>query len=143
MADHIAWRDDYYNNYMQTGWQHWGQVMGNPLYRSPLYNTDGTIEVKNNRFWAWHFGISGDPMEGLHYRVLATWQRGWGSYGSPFPDPQRNMSLLAEADYRFGAGHKLEGWGVKASFGLDHGQLLGNNTGAQLTVSKHFNIKKK
>ena len=143
MADHIAGRDDYYNNYMQTGWQHWGQVMGNPLYRSPLYNTDGTIEVKNNRFWAWHFGISGDPMEGLHYRVLATWQRGWGSYVSPFPDPQRNMSLLAEADYRFGAGHKLEGWGVKASFGLDHGQLLGNNTGAQLTVSKHFNIKKK
>ena len=142
LADHIAGCDDYYNNYMQTGWQHWGQVMGNPLYRSPLYNTNGKIKVENNRFWAWHFGFSGDPVEGLHYRVLATWQRGWGTYYNPLFNPERNMSLLAEASYRFGDRHKLSGWGVKAGFGLDHGKLLGNNTGAQVTISKHFNIKK-
>jgi hypothetical protein len=143
LSDHIAGRDNYYNNYMQTGWQHWGQVMGNPLYRSPLYNDNQTIEVANNRFWAWHFGLSGDPTDALHYRVLATWQRGWGTYDAPLPEPERNMSLLAEAEYRFSEQHQLAGWSVKAAFGLDHGGLLGNNTGGQLTISKRFNIKKK
>ncbi len=143
LSDHIAGRDEYYNNYMQTGWQHWGQVMGNPLYRSPLYNNTSEIRVDNNRFWAWHFGLSGDPIDGLHYRVLATWQRGWGTYDHPLPDPQRNMSLLAEATYRFPEEHRLGGWGIKAAFGLDHGELLGNNTGGQITISKRLNIKKK
>ena len=142
LSDHIAGQDNYYNNYMQTGWQHWGQVMGNPLYRSPLYNEDRLIYVENNRFWAWHFGLSGDPIDNLHYRVLATWQRGWGTYTAPLPDPERNMSLLAEAEYHFALSHKLAGWGVKAAFGLDHGGLLGNNTGMQLTITRRFDIKK-
>ena len=141
ISDHIAGRDDYYNNYMQTGWQHWGQVMGNPLYRSPLYNDIAEIRVTNNRFWAWHFGLSGDPIDGLHYRVLATWQRGWGTYDSPLPEPERNMSLLAEAEYRFHSDHQLKGWAVRAAFGADHGGLLGNNLGGQITISKHLNLK--
>lgn len=143
MPDHVAGRDDYYNNYMQTGWQHWGQVMGNPLFRSPLYNKNNMISVSDNRFWAWHFGVSGNPVKGLHYRALATWQRGWGTYYQPFADPQRNMSLLAEAEYRFSDSHQLAGWSVKGGFGLDRGQLLGNNIGAQLTINKRFNIRKK
>ena len=142
-SDHIAGRDNYYNNYMQTGWQHWGQVMGNPLYRSPLYNEDKIIQVENNRFWAWHFGLSGDPIKNLHYRILATWQRGWGTYDFPLPDPERNMSLLVEAKYQFNDTERLAGWGVKAAFGLDRGGLLGNNTGGQITISRHFGLKKK
>ncbi len=143
LSDHIAGRDNYYNNYMQTGWQHWGQVMGNPLYRSPLYNEKPEIRIANNRFWAWHFGLSGDPLAGLHYRLLATWQRGWGTYDEPFTDPQRNMSLLAEAEYHFPNTHQLAGWGIRAAFALDHGELLGKNTGGQLTISKQLNLKKK
>ena len=143
LSDHVAGRDEYYNNYIQNGWQHWGQVMGNPLYRSPLYNADGQIKVTSNRFWAWHFGISGDPICGLHYRLLATWQRSWGTYAEPFLDPERNMSLLAEAEYRFAPHTSLKGWSVKGAFGMDHGALLGNNVGGQLTVAKRFNINKK
>ncbi len=142
LSDHIAGRDNYYNNYMQTGWQHWGQVMGNPLYRSPLYNENKEIKVQDNRFWAWHIGVSGNPLDGLHYRLMVTWQRGWGTYIEPFVDPQRNMSMLAEATYHFPNGHTLAGWGIKAAFGLDHGELMGNNTGAQLTISRRLNITK-
>ena len=76
----ISGRDNYYNHHLFTGWQHWGQVMGNPLYRSPLYNDDRKIEVEHNRFKAWHLGFNGSPIDGLHYRVLATWQRSFGSY---------------------------------------------------------------
>ena len=142
ISDHIAGRDDYYNNYMQTGWQHWGQVMGNPLYRSPLYNEDHMINVNNNRFWAWHIGLSGQPLNQLRYRLLCTWQRGWGTYYNPLPNPERNMSLLAEAEYAFPTGSSLCGWAAKAAFGLDHGALLGNNAGIQFTISHHFNIKR-
>lgn len=144
LSDHVAGRDEYYNNYIQNGWQHWGQVMGNPLYRSPLYNTDSHhIRVASNRFWAWHVGVSGNPVCGLHYRLLASWQRSWGSYQYPFLNPERNTSLLAEAEYRFASCTALKGWSVKGAFGMDHGGLLGNNVGGQLTVAKRFNINKK
>ena len=140
MPDHIAGLDDYYNHYIHTGWQHWGQVMGNPLYRSPIYNTDHTIHVKNNRFWAWHLGLSGTPTDQLHYRLLATWQRGWGNYDLPLPDPQNNFSLMAEAEYCFCEFSSLPGWTIKAAIGLDQGKLLGNNFGGQLTIIKRFNL---
>ncbi len=57
ISDQISGKDNYYNHYVYTGWQHWGQVMGNPLYLSPLYNTDGRIEVKNNRRYGYHQGL--------------------------------------------------------------------------------------
>ncbi len=136
MSDHVSGIDNYYNHVLLPGWQHWGQVMGNPLYRSPLYNDDHELTVEDNRFWAWHFGFAGDPLKNLHYRVLASIQRGWGTYERPLLDPQRNLSLLAEASYRLPAG-----WSVKGAFGLDSGKLLGNNVGFQLTVAKCLRLE--
>ena len=142
MPDHISGKDNFYNHDMFTGWQHWGQVMGNPLYRSPLYNDNGFVKVMNNRMWAWHLGLSGSPLQGLRYRLLCSWQRGWGTYDIPLYDPQRNMSLLAEASYRFGEASALKGWSVKGAVGYDHGGLLGNNLGAQLTIARELTIDK-
>ena len=141
ISDHVAGEDNYYNHYINSGWQHWGQVMGNPLYRSPLYNTDGSIRVANNRFWAWHVGLGGHPLPGLSYRLLATWQRGWGTYFDPLPDPERNASFMAEAAYDAPASTIFNGWNVKAAVGIDHGHLTGNNTGVQLTLSKRLLLK--
>ena len=132
ISDHIGGGDNYYNHNLQPGWQHWGMVMGNPLYRSPLYNTDGMVQVKNNRFVAWHLGVGGQPLAQLHYRVLATWQRGYGTYDEMFPDPCEDVSLLAEATYTLPRG----GWQLKAAFGLDSGRIYGDNVGLQLTVVK-------
>lgn len=132
IPDHIGGRDRYYNHGIFTGWQHWGQVMGNPLYLSPIYNTDGTIEVKDNRFVAWHGGISGSITTSLDYRLLATYQKGWGTFGALYPSPRHNTSVLAEATYNI---HK-SGWQFVAALGMDKGELLGDNFGFQLTVSK-------
>ena len=135
VSNQIAGNDNYYNHYIYTGWQHWGQVMGNPLYRSPLYNSDGRIEVENNRFRAFHVGVSGNPIEGLHYRLLATLQDGWGSYENPFTEQRHNVSVLAEASWHFTRG-KLRDWKVTGSYGMDSGSILGHNQGFQLTISK-------
>ena len=141
ISDHISGRDNYYNHSLFTGWQHWGMVMGNPLYMSPLYNDDGTIRVRNNRFVAWHLGLSGDPSEQLHYRVLATWQRGYGTYDALYRDPRKTVSMLAEAAYNFPSWSALKGWSVKAAAAFDTGELYGKNYGFQLTVAKTGLVK--
>jgi hypothetical protein len=142
LPDHIGGKDGYYQHWIYTGWQHWGQVMGNPLYRSPLYNKNGNISVQDNRFYAFHLGLSGDPMSGLHYRLLATLQKGYGTYSTPYEDPRRNFSLLAEVGYRLPE-RMAKGWQLKLGLGYDHGSLLSadatsnNNLGLQLTIIKN------
>lgn len=140
IGEHLCGRDNYYNHSLQTGWQHWGEVMGNPLYRSPIYNDDGTVRVLNNRFVAWHLGLAGDPTERMHYRLLATWQRSFGTYDDLFRDPQETVSLLGEVNYRL-----PKCWLLKGAFGFDTGKTYGKNFGVQLTIAKTgiLNLKKK
>ncbi len=136
ISDHIGGKDNYYNHYSYTGWQQWGQVIGNPLYLSPIYNNDGLIMVENNRFWSWHFGISGNPSANIHYRLLSTWQKGWGTYDFPYRNPKKNFSFLAEATFNCSKLLKSEGGSVKGAFAIDKGSLLGDNTGFQITIAK-------
>jgi hypothetical protein len=134
-SDHISGIDSYYNHYIFTGWQHWGQVMGNPLYRSPIYNTDGTIEVKDNRFYAFHLGLDGSFSDDLSYRFLATCQKGFGTYYEPYHKSHHNVSLLLEGKYNFSS-RMLQGWSLTGGLGMDFGAILGNTYGFQMTVAK-------
>ncbi len=131
VSDHVCGWDNFYNHYIFTGWQHWGQVIGNPLYRSPIYNETGKIEVENNRFMAFHLGISGSPLECLDYRAMATYQDGLGYYEQPYTKKQHNFSFLLEATYHF-----KNNWDVTGSYGMDFGKIRGDNTGFQLTLVK-------
>ena len=133
IPDHLSGADDYYNHSNYPAWQHWGQVMGNPLYRSPIYNEDGVFSVRNNRFVAWHLGVDGQPADRLGYRLLATYQKGWGTYWEPFTKMHRNVSFLVEGNYRF-----PHGWNVRGAYGMDFGskEMYGHNAGFQLTISK-------
>ena len=140
ISEHICGRDNFYNHNLQTGWQHWGQVMGNPLYRSPSYNEDGKVMVKNNRFKAWHLGLSGDPMNRLHYRLLITWQRSFGTYDELLRDPQETLNMMGEATYQL-----PKGWLLKGAVAFDSGKVYGNNVGCQLAIVKTgiFNLRRK
>ena len=108
--------------------------MGNPLYTSPMYNTDGYIGVKNNRFKAWHFALAGDPIEGLHYRAKLSYEKGWGTYEDPFYYPMETTSILLEGTYTFPKTSGLNGFAVTLAYGADFGELLGDNSGLQATV---------
>lgn len=136
ISDHIGGVDNYYNHYVFSGWQHWGQVMGNPLYLSPIYNDDGTIQVKDSRFYAFHLGLSGDPSEFLSYRALFTYQKGFGLYDAPYTNPRETLSGMAEATYTFPVTTKLYGWSVTLAAGFDCGKLLGHNYGGQITITR-------
>ena len=144
ISDHIGGRDDYYNHGTYTGWQHWGQVIGNPLYLSPVYNEDRLLTIKDNRFVAWHVGVCGNPCRNIHYRVLLTTQKGWGTYSNPYSDVKRNTSFLAEVRYDFltkKCASFRNGWSVKGAFAFDRGSLLGNNTGMQISILKSGILK--
>ena len=138
ISDQITGVDNYYNHGIYPGWQHWGQVIGNPLYRSPIYNTNGQLYIYNNRFVAWHLGIDGAPTSRLAYRALATYQEGWGTYDGPFNRKHHNISFLAESSYRFN-----KGWNITAAYAMDFGSrmMLGHNAGGQITISKTGLIK--
>ncbi len=138
LSAHICGNDDFYNHYIYTGWQHWGQAMGNPLYTSPIYNKDGKIIFHNNRFFAFHFGADGNIQSNLSYRVLATYQTAYGTYTDPYYDPKHDFSFLLETQYHFtnktGFLHDCH---LKAGYGMDFGSLLdGINYGLQLTFTK-------
>lgn len=142
LSDQIAGLDNYYNHYLFTGWQHWGEVMGNPLYTSPIYNDDQRIAVENNRMVACHLGLMGSPTQRWHYRLLATYQKGYGTYWAPFADPRHNVSLLAESEWRLPDGHGwFRGWSLKGALAFDSGSLLGNNYGMQLALIKNGILK--
>ena len=133
--DHVSGRDNFYNHHISTGWQHWGQVMGNPFYLSPIYNETGEIKVKNNRFVAFHLGLSGRPVLCFSYRLLVSWQDGLGTYKDPYTSKKESVDLLAEGTYTFSKG-KLQGWAVTGAYGADFGKLRGDNQGFQLTITK-------
>lgn len=136
LPDHVAGMDNFYNHYVYPGWQHWGQVIGNPLYRSPIYNTDGTIGVKDSRFMAFHLGADGEVSERFAYRALATWQEGLGTYHFPYTKKHHNVSLMLEGTCKL-----RHNWMLKGAYGMDFGHILGSNAGFQFTVSKQGLLK--
>ena len=136
-SDHVGGIDDYYNHSSLSGWQHWGQVMGNPLYRSPLYNKNGYVGTSCNRFTAWHFGIEGEALSHLDYRVLYTWQEALGTYRKPFAHSYESTSLLVELTYTVsdrGPLSAFHGMSARLGYGADFGHVLGTGSGLQLTL---------
>lgn len=130
ISDQIGGLDNYYNHQFYSGWQYYGQVMGNPLYLSPIYN-DNSLEIQNNRFFAWHLGLQGYLNSNLKYRFLSTWQKCLGTYRSPYTRAKKNVSILLESEYLLS---KVKGLSVRTAFGLDSGTYLGDNIGMQISL---------
>lgn len=140
--ERVAGRDDYYNNLNYAGWQNYGQTIGNPLLTSPLYNAsldqNHHLRFYNNRIQALHAALSGDPSVEWHWRLLVSLTQNWGTYDLPFTDIRRQAYTMAEATYR---PRWASGWTGIAAIGLDHGGLIGNSIGGQLTIRKTLNLK--
>lgn len=135
----IGGMDDYYNHALYAGWQYWGMAIGNPLFLSPLYNRDRRMSFRSNRFSAQHIGVSGTPLRELHYRLLFTFSRQWGTYKDPYDEVRYQRSLLAEMTYSpqklFGI--RADGWQFAGAFALDRGSHTGNNSAFSLSIRKN------
>ncbi len=129
----VSANDDYYNNGLYLGWQHWGMGMGNPLLPGPLYNRNGVITFRSNRVLAQHVGLRGRPVPDWSWRVLMSYARHWGTYRNPLDDVRHEFNFLWEVDWH---PSRWLGWSVAAALGVDRGNYLGNNTGFRLTLRK-------
>lgn len=131
--DQISCGDNNYNHGKYPGWFNYGQMIATPLCTSPIYNSDGIQFCYNNRVEAFHFGIEGDAVDWMGYRVLYTRSNNWGTYKTPFKDIKINRSAMVELTFKPQA---MKGWSLAASFALDCGDLYGNNFGGMLTVKR-------
>jgi hypothetical protein len=77
--------------------------------------------------------ISGDK------DLLASFSKNWGSYALPQPDPRRQIYTFLEGTYR---PRWAQGWEGALGLGFDHGSLIGNSFGGQLTIRKRLALGK-
>ena len=130
IPDQISCADNNYWHHTYNGWFYYGTMIGTPLVTSPVYNTDNTLGVYNNRVEAFHMGIEGSPLAWLDYRLLLTKSNNWGTYARPFTRMKGNSSGLFELTFT-----PNSKWSIKTSFAFDNGELYGDNYGGMITVT--------
>lgn len=140
IPDQISCRDNNYSHHTYNGWFNYGMMMGTPLVSSPLYNTDGTLIIYNNRVEAFHFGVEGYLADWIGYRMLITRSNNWGTYSQPFTEIKQDTSGLIEITLKPDV---LKSWSLTASFAFDKGDLYGDNYGAMLTLKREFEFSLK
>lgn len=125
--------DDYYNHSIYPGWHNYGMGIGNPLAFSPLYNSNGTLVFRGNRFKAHNVGINGAFLKGEHlkYRLMYTYSENWGTYFIPFDEKKYTTSLLADIVYT-----PKNDWIFSFSLAYDKSNLIGDNWGAMFSVAR-------
>lgn len=132
LPEQVSGRDSYYYHYICNGWQNYGMMIGNPLFISPIYNSDHQLVITSNRIIAAHMGLKGRPSKSIGYKVLGSWQNSWGTYDHPFPDVKRQISILGSVEW-------FVPWDVSESFefqiGVDRGDLIGNNFGVRFIAN--------
>lgn len=133
IPEQVSGRDNYYNHYIYTGWNHWGQGIGNPLVISPIFNADHKLLFECNRIEAHHIGLKGQPSNTVSWRLLADYTRGWGTYDRPYESIRRATNLLLEVTV---SPAKIPGWSFTAGGAATFGNLLGRSQGLQLTITK-------
>ncbi len=131
--------DNYFNHYFyQSGWTYHGFTIGSPLITSPELSTEKTRGISNNRLIAHHIGISG-KINIVNYRILATWSRNYGTYPMPFSESRHSGSLLFQFSNDYSRTKGLE---AVLQFGVDRGEMYGNNMGIGVIVRKHGAFKR-
>ncbi|GHT26580.1 hypothetical protein FACS189432_01270 [Bacteroidia bacterium] len=92
--------DSYYNHgdYPQ-GHSYFGKSMGTPLFLSPEYNTDGSMNFTGNRIIAFHAGIEGYLQPVFQYRLLLTSGQNWGRYYLPYKEVKKGVASQLELIY--------------------------------------------
>lgn len=124
--------DDYYNNAYYNPYANYGLSIGTPFLKAPLFNTGGEMAYLYTRQRGFHIAVEGQPTARLSYRAMVSYRKAWGNGWTPVLHPLHDTSVMLEAAYAL---PRVEGLRVKAAFALDHGTLLGNNSGGELTVS--------
>ena len=134
----VSGRDWYYNNYIYTSWSNYGMGIGNPLIISPLYNSPRNLFFQHTRVEAFNMGLRGNPSKRIDWTLRLSNIRSWGTYDTPTDKVRNDFSLLAKVNWH---PERFKGWNASLSVGWDSGNLIGNNFGIGISISKTGFIK--
>ncbi|MBO4965183.1 MAG: hypothetical protein J6C81_02825 [Muribaculaceae bacterium] len=112
--------DDYYNNFMYNGWVNYGLAIGSPIFKAPLYNTDGYMRFTDNHLRGFHLGVKGRLMRGLRWRALFSFLSSNGTPLVPREHHRDVSSFLLEAAYQLPSVPNLT---FKGQIAFDAGSL--------------------
>lgn len=136
--------DEYYNNFFYCGYAHFGQSMGTPMLKSPIYNADSYLRFTDNRVQAWHAGIEGNvlslparpslPDTRIDYRCLLSYRNAFGTMNLPSAFIRHDLSLLAELTC--GIGH----WQMVMAYACDRGSLMGDSNTFKVSFKYHGKV---
>lgn len=139
IPDKMNGRDNYYDHALYAGWQHWGMGIGHPFLTSPIYNKTSRIYFTNSRVKGWHIGLSGNPTADISWRLLLSLTENWGTYNEPFVYKKLQQYCMGEVAW---TPQWAKGWSGKLALGYDHGDVLGNSFGGQISFNKSFKLVK-
>lgn len=126
--------DNYFNNSpYQSGWTHYGRMIGLPLM-IPSAASDGLCSgIMNNRVRGHHLGLAGQLARKVPYIFKSTFTENFGTYGDPFQSGLWQLSMALEAELTC----RLTGLPVSFSIGVygDFGRLYQNCAGLTFRIS--------
>lgn len=128
--------DDYYNNFMYSGWANYGMSIGSPVLKSTIYNTDGCLKFLDNALRGFHAGVDG-RIGNVDLRVLLSWKKSKGTPYFPRAKKVQSTSMMIGGYYRF---PKVEGLSLNAQIGFDAGDLYPACFGSLLSLTYKGNI---
>lgn len=139
VIEEVDGRDGMYNHGIYDSYTHWGYAMGTPVLISPAYNTDNTNRFRSNRVQMVHLGVDGSITDKIDYRVLGTTTTHWGCYGAPLKEIEQVTSVMLECSYWLGDSFSWK-FTLSGAMDFDSSDLLGNNKGVMLTISKNWKV---
>jgi hypothetical protein len=134
---------NYFNHgYYRFGWTFYDMTIGTPMITSPIIIQNTETEggyIWNNEVTAHHLGMAG-KYKNLQYKFFATYSLNYGTPSYPYDPALNQFSFLLEILLS----DKLP-LGIQAGFavGYDHGDLLGNNTGLRISLTKQGSLDEK
>ena len=139
VIEEVDGRDGMYNHSIYSSYTHWGYAIGNPVLVSPVYNTGNYNHFRSNRARMFHLGVDGGITDNIDYRVLATTTTHWGQYGAPLKEIEHVTSVMLELSYLMGDNYDWK-FSLSGAMDFDSGDLLGNNKGVMLTITKIWKV---
>lgn len=126
--------DDYYNNFMYNGWANYGQSIGSPIFKAPVYNRDGYLRYIDNHLRGFHVGIQGSVMTvpGLSWRFICAWKQSNGTPHDLRADMKSVTSVSAQAEWKLPS---VKGLTISAQLAFDAGSLYQPAFGALASVA--------
>ena len=100
LSGSVKGNNDYFNDKTyRSGYTHYAQMMGSPLFVPTLDAGGVSTGFRNNQIRMHHIGLKGFLMKNLSWKTMCTFTKNLGSYTAVYPVAISEFSFLSEFNY--------------------------------------------